>query len=200
MSIAPAEALKTGIRPYRLTVEQYLKMIDAGIFREGHRVELLGGMLVAQMTKHESHNFSVRSLGYLVRGLVPADWLVSEEKSVVIGKRWRPEPDIAVIRGPNDRYRAEAPKAEDIAMLAEIADSSYATDRGMKWRRYAACGVPSYWIVNIPGRVVEVYGDPADEGGSFRYRDAKLFGLEDEIPLVIDGREVGRIAVRDLLP
>jgi Uma2 family endonuclease len=200
MSIAPAKAPKTGIRPYRLTVEQYLKMIDAGVFREGHRVELLGGMLVAQMTKHDPHDFAVEMLGRILRRLLSDEWRVREEKSVVLGKHWRPEPDIAVVRGAPDRSHIQAPQAEDIVLLVEAADSSYAADRGSKWRRYAACGISAYWIINIPAGVVEVYDDPTDEGKLAHYRDVKSFGLDDEIPVVIEGREIGRVLVRDVLP
>ena len=49
--------------PYRLTVRQYLKMIDAGIFRDEDHVELLGGLLVDKMTKKDPHNFAIDMLG-----------------------------------------------------------------------------------------------------------------------------------------
>ncbi len=58
----------------------------------------------------------------------------------------------------------------------------------------------SYWLVNIPARVVEVYGDPAGGGASAAYRIAKTFGPDGEVPVVLDGREVGRVDVRSFLP
>jgi Uma2 family endonuclease len=197
---AQAKASRGGIVPFRLTVEQFLKMIDTGILSDRDRVELLGGILVTKMVKHTPHNFASRGLSEALRRLLPADWLISEEKSLVLGPHWRLEPDIAVIRGPNDRYRGRDPQADDIAMVVEVADSSYAKDRGAKWRRYAACRIASYWIVNIPARVVEVHGDPAGEGREAQYRASRSFGPEEEIPVTIDGREVGRVAARDVLP
>jgi hypothetical protein len=50
--------------------------------------------------------------------------------------------------------------------------------------------------VNIPKRRVEVYRRP--EGT--RYAEQQVYGPDDEVPVVLDGREVGRIAVRDVLP
>lgn len=38
--------------------------------------------------------------------------------------------------------------------------SSLATDRGTKRRLYASCGVPEYWVVNLPERCIEVYTEP----------------------------------------
>jgi Uma2 family endonuclease len=197
---APARAARGGIVPFRLSVEQFLKMIDAGILTDRDRVELLGGVLAAKMVKHNPHNFAVGSLAAALRQLLPEGWFVSEEKSVVLGQRWRPEPDIAVVRGPLDRFRQQSPQADDLTMLVEVAESSYAKDRGVKWRHYASCGVASYWIVNLETRTIEVYGDPAGEGREARYRASRSFGPDDEIPVTIDGREVGRVAARDVLP
>ncbi|MCA1685579.1 MAG: hypothetical protein LC745_06255, partial [Planctomycetia bacterium] len=74
-----------GIRPYPITVPQFLKMIVAGVFPEGARVELLGGVLAEQMTKYAPHNFCVGRLAEALRGIAAAGWFVSEEKSVVLG-------------------------------------------------------------------------------------------------------------------
>ncbi len=200
VSIAPAKASRGGIVPFRLTVEQFLKMIDAGIFSDGSHVELLGGILVNKMTKHDPHDFAVDNLSAILGRLLPDGWIARQEKSVVLGKHWRPEPDIAVARGPRERYRGQAPQAEDLALVVEVADSSYAADRGAKWRRYAACRVPAYWIVNIDARSIEVYTDPVGEGRDAQYRASRSFGIDDEIPVTIDGREVGRVAARDILP
>jgi Uma2 family endonuclease len=189
-----------GISLYRLTVRQYLKMIDAGVIPEGDRVELLGGVLVDQMTKHTPHNFCVGRLGRILHGLLPTDWIVREEKSLAVGRYWRPEPDIAVVRGPDDLYRARDPRATDVALIVEVAEATYRADRGVKWRKYAAAGIPTYWIVNLAGRQVEVFGDPAGRGRAAAYRQVSAFGEGAEVPVVIGGREVGRVAVSEILP
>ena len=191
----------TGPTLYRLTVRQFETMIDAGVFPEGAHVELLGGLLVDQMTKNPPHDFAVTRLDSRLRAmLLPAAWHVREEKATMLGRRWRPEPDLAVVRGSDDLYRNRFPRAADVGLLIEVSDTSYAADRGAKWRRYAAVGIPVYWIVNLDKRVVEVYGSPAGRGKLAKYRDVATFGKDDEVPVVIDGREVGRIVVKDILP
>ncbi len=190
--------MATDIRP--ITVENYLAMILDGTIPPDARLELLDGRLVEQMTKYPPHNFSARQLGLLLKSLVPAPWLISEEKSLALGRFWRPEPDLAVIRGPNDRYRASDPKADDVALLIEVADSSYSTDRGEKWRAYASARIPIYWIVNINQRLVEVYREPTGRGQNAAYRTTEIFGAESVVPVMIDGQNVGRVVVKEILP
>ena len=184
----------------RITVGRYLEMIHSGAIPSEVHVELLDGRLVEQMTKYAPHNYTSRQLGLMLRAILPTAWLISEEKSLVLGRYWRPEPDIAIIRGPNSRYRTQDPVAADVGLLVEVADSSYPTDRGEKWRAYAAARVPTYWIVNINECRIEVYTDPTGRGKSASFRGSLSFGADAEIPVVIDGQEIGRLAVKDILP
>lgn len=190
----------SGMVPYRLTVRQFEKMIDAGIFRDEDHVELLGGLLVNKMVKHAPHNVAVTGLATRFRGILGFGWFVYEEKSVQLSRWSRPEPDVAVIRGQLNDFSERNPTAADIAIVAEVADSSYAKDRGKKWRKYAAAKLAIYWIVNLPARRIEVYTAPSGRGKSAGYRDVSIYGEDDEVPVVIEGRELGRIKVRDVLP
>ena len=127
------------------------------------------------------------------------DWVVREEKSVVLGRFSRPEPDIAIARALRERYRSVSPDAADLASLIEVDDTSYAKDHGKKWRKYAASKIPVYWIVNLPMRQIEVYTEPSGRGRSAVYQVSKVYSPDDEIPVVLAGRELGRLKVRDLL-
>ncbi len=191
-------AVGSGLPIYRFNVEQYLKMIVAGVFPDGARVELLSGVVVSKMTKYTPHNYSVMMLGACLRPILPSDWIIREEKSIVLGYNWRPEPDLVVARGPYARYARADPNAADLALIAEIADSSVAEDRGLKWRQYAATGIPSYWILQIKQARVDVFTDPTGRGESANYQTSTTYARGQEIPVVIDGVEVGRIAVNDL--
>ncbi len=194
------QAVPAGVKPYRLSFRQYFAMIGAGVFPDDARVELLGGVLVRKMTRYPPHAYCVLQLATLSRGLVPAPWLVSEEKPVELGRYWCLEPDIAVVRGPSSLFRARFMAVGDLGFLAEVSESSHAQDRGLKWRGYASARVPIYWIVNLPKRQVEVYRDPAGRGRKAAYRSAEVFGVDATVPVVIGGHEVGRVAVRDILP
>jgi Uma2 family endonuclease len=188
-----------GLVPYRLTVRQFEKMIDAGVFHDDDHIELLGGLLVEKMVKNDPHDFAIDMLGSILNKMLTADWIARQEKSVVLGRFWRPEPDIAVARGPRERYRTQCPRALDLAMLIEVADSTYAKDRGTKWRCYAAARVSDYWIVNLPERQIEVYSGSSGRGKSALYQDVTIFAADEEVPLIIEGRNLGRIRVSEVL-
>ena len=69
-------------------------------------------------------------------------------------------------------------------------------DRGEKQTLYAATGIPVYWIVNLKNRQVEVYTGPGPDG----YASRNDFVEGHDVPVMIGGIEVGRIAVADILP
>ena len=204
MPTAPAPGAagvtRSGIVPYRLTVGQFEKMIDAGIFRDEDHVELLGGLLVDKMVKNPPHNVAVIKLGTALRDKLPAGWFVNEEKSVQLSRWSGPEPDVAVVRGLPDDYGQRNPTAKAIGLIAEVADSSYAKDRGEKWRNYAAAKIPVSWIVNLPQRRIEVSTSPSGRGKAAGYRDSRTYGADDQVPVILEGREVGWIKVSDVLP
>jgi Uma2 family endonuclease len=189
----------TGLVPYRINVRQFEKMIDAGVFREGEHVELLGGILVA-MTINPPHVVIVTCLANLLRPLLPADWLLFEEKPVQFGRWWLPEPDIAVVRGSYASYLNHLPRPAEIGFLVEVSDSSYAKDVGIKLRGYARARVPVYWIVNVGLRQVEVHTDPQGRGRTAHYRGVLIRKVGEQVPVVIDGQERGQLAVADLFP
>ncbi len=186
--------------PYRLSVRQFKAMIDADIFPRGAQVELLGGMLVQMMTIGDPHDNTLDALAEQLRPLAPAGWLVREDKSLQIGPRSRLQPDIAIVRGPRAQYYKRTPHARETALVVEVSQTSHAYDRGEKWRAYAAARVPTYWIVHLAKGQVEVYRDPAGSGKSAAYKSTEVFGVDATVPVVIDGNEVGRVAVRDFLP
>jgi hypothetical protein len=56
-----------------------------------------------------------------------------------------------------------------------------------------------YWIVNIPERRVEVYSSPTGRGKAARYRECAIYGADQEVPVIVDGQELGRIKVSDIV-
>jgi Uma2 family endonuclease len=70
----------------------------------------------------------------------------------------------------------------------------------LKKRLYALVGIPVYWIANLSENQFEVYTDPSGPAEEPDYRQRQIYGPSDEIPVLIEGVEVGRIPVRELLP
>ena len=187
-------------RSYRLNVKQFLGMCRAGILPGDNRFELLDGRVIKQMTQNPPHSSTVGRLGRCFNRLLTDAWVVNEDKPVQLNPRWLPVPDMAILVGPDRRYDAAMPTAADLVLLVEVSDTTYATDRGYKWRKYAAAAIPTYWIVNLGKRQVEVYREPGGTGPNAAYGSVEIYGSDAAVPVVIGGHEFGRLAVADLLP
>ena len=87
-----------------------------------------------------------------------------------------------IVRGPRDRYRSAAPRIADLGFLIEVADVSYAKDRGLKWRRYASVGVGHYWIVNLKQKRIEVYSQPEGRGKAAAFKEIGSTGSTTKFP------------------
>lgn len=178
---------------YRLSVPKFDRMAAAGLFGDD-RVELLDGILTMRTTG-PAHDYAVTRLGELLRDLLPRDrWTVREEKPLLMGRFWKPLPDVAVVRGPALTYAHRTPGRGDLALLVEVADASYARDTGKKLRWYQRCGVPTYWVVDLNRRRVEVR-----EMGPRGLQEFTPYLEGEEVPLILDGHGLGRVAVGDLL-
>jgi Uma2 family endonuclease len=91
------------------------------------------------------------------------------------------------------------PRPQDIGLLIEVADTSLDEDRDYKGPLYALADIPLYWIVNLVNRQIEVYSQPRG-GRSPGYQRRVDYREADQVPLMIAGRKLKLIAVRDLLP
>ena len=114
--------------------------------------------------------------------------------------RQRARAGCIVIRGDPDDYPDLHPGPDEVALVVEVADSTLRRDRSTKKRIYARAGIPVYWIANLIESRFEVYTDPTGPADQPDYRQRQEYGPDDEIPVVLDGVEVGRLLVRDLLP
>jgi Uma2 family endonuclease len=184
---------------YRLSVEQYHAMARAGILDEDAPVELLEGWLVQKMTKHAPHTLATLLVRRGLERLVSSEWFVNGQEPITLSDG-EPEPDVFVVRGNPRDYRERHPGPEEVALVVEVAESSLQTDRGAKLRSYVRAAVPVYWIVNLKARQIEVYTEPHTTRKTAVYRQRHNFGASDTIPVVLDGAEIGGLAVRDLLP
>ncbi len=184
---------------WRFSVEHYHAMIQAGILTEDDPVELLEGWLVTKMSKNPKHRISTRRARKALERIVPPGWYVDSQEPLTTANS-EPEPDGMIARGETDQYPDRHPGPQDVALVVEVADSSLQRDRSLKKRLYAAAGIPVYWIVNLIDGQLEVYTDPSGPAEQPDYRQQRHYGSADTVPVVIEAREVGHIAVRDLLP
>jgi len=173
-------------------------MIDAGILTEDDKVELLEGFIFRKMTRNPPHDATLMRLDDLIRERIPPAWRVRIQSAIVTGDS-EPEPDLAVVAGPAERYRKSHPRPGDVALLVEVSDRTLARDRGRKRRLYARAGIEIYWIVNLVDRQVEVYTEPSGTRRPARFGQMRTYQEGDEVPLVVGGESMTPLSVKDLL-
>lgn len=200
---SPASPMPVTISPQlasrlsRLTVARYDRMIEDGAIVDFEDVELIEGLLVTKMGRNRPHvQAGKMGLAALLR-IVPTGWHVAKEDPIVASDWSKPEPDLALVRGRVADYATRDVTAGDLGLVVEIAASSLSVDRDVMGRLYAFGGVPVYWIVNLVDGLVEVYTDPDPVQG---YRSRVDFSRGASIPVVVDGRDVGRVSVDEMMP
>ena len=184
----------------RFTVEEYHAMIQAGVFTEGEPYELIEGWLLPKMTRNAPHDLCVQRLQRMFMKLLPSEWLCFVQSAVTLADG-EPEPDVAIVRGPDDKYALRHPEGPDVGLVVEVADSSLVRDRGNKLRSYARASIPIYWIANIPADVLEIYTEPGvDRGGEPTYLKRQDLQRTDVVDVAMGKRQFGTVKVSELLP
>jgi Uma2 family endonuclease len=155
-----------------LSVQDYHRMIEVGIFGPEERVELLAGQLILKDAKSPLHcAVTTRARRVLEERLGDSRSerfcqrvLVSVQNPVILDDWSEPEPDLAVVRPDPLDYGAGHPMVADIFLLVEVADSSLKFDREVKALAYGKAGVMEYWVVDVVGRRLHVFRSPGPEG------------------------------------
>jgi Uma2 family endonuclease len=188
--------------PYRLSADDYFRMVENDIIPADRRVGLWEGQLYEKMARKLPHSGASSKAAHTLIRVLPAGWCFWPENPILIDDFTAPLPDAALVRGTPDDYtrRGSNPKAEEIGLVIEIADSSLRKNLTRTLETYARAGLPVYWVVNLADRRVEVFSQPRPAGDSAAYAAGEAYGPGTEVPLVLDGREVARIPVSELLP
>lgn len=143
-----------------LTVGEYHRMGEVGILGEHDRVELIEGELIAMSPIGSHHSGTVNALNRTLVRVVGDNGIVAVQNPVQLDDRTEPEPDFAVLKPRADDYRQATPRADEVLLIIEVADTSLAYDRAVKRSLYARHGIPEFWIVNLAGNEVEVCRAP----------------------------------------
>ncbi len=163
----------------RLTLADYDRMIEAGVFDQGRRrrLEFIRGEIREMNPIGSPHEVIVDRLAEWSFENRPKSkpWVRVQNSIGLPSLESAPEPDLAwVVRRD---YSSGRPGAEDVLLVIEVAETSLAYDTGEKAELYAAAGVADYWVVDVAARVIEVRRQPA--GG--RYRSLKTHTGDDEV-------------------
>lgn len=189
VSIAAPEPVKDR----KFTVDEYYRMVEVGLIARDERVELINGRVLQMSPIGPTHAFLVQKLNEILGGQLTREYTMIVQSSVRLDQRNEPEPDLAVLTGPAERYRDRLPEAGDVRLLIEVSESSLSFDQNEKLELYAENGIPEVWIVNAVNKRVERYCEPIDR----RYK--KIEHFSDDQTICAGDLEELRLAVADLL-
>ncbi len=113
----PAAAQAT---PYRFTVAQYEQMIEAGVFHEDERIELIEGEIIQMAAVGVRHATCIVQFNELLQQLVAGKFYVSPQNPMRLPDNSEPQPDLMVIQ--RKKY-AETPGVADVLFVVEVADT-----------------------------------------------------------------------------
>jgi Uma2 family endonuclease len=166
----------------RWTREEYDKMIAAGIFASGDRVELVDGEILQMTPQGSVHATVILLVQNALRLAFGPAFSIRPQLPIALTPDSEPEPDLAVVSGNPLDYWNQHPATA--LLLVEVSDTTLERDRQRKGSLYARAGVQDYWIVNLIDRCVEVYREPR-EG---TYRSCQRFFIGDSLaPLSAPG-------------
>ena len=143
-------------------VDEYYRMIDAGILSEDDRVELIEGEVIKMSPIGKLHAACVKRLNELFVFLVGRTAIVSVQDPIRLSDFSEPQPDLALLKRRDDFYSSGHPTPDDVLLVVEVADSSVQYDRVIKMPLYARSGIPEAWLVDVARDLVEVYARPVN--------------------------------------
>ena len=177
-------------QPAQISRKRYERMIDAGIFDDDDKIELLHGVLVAMTPQGIAHQAVIRRLDKLLQRLCGDDADVGAQLPFAASDMSVPEPDLCITPvGAGDRALPDR-----ALLVVEVAETSLQRDRGEKSAIYAAAKVPEYWVVDVKRKVVEIYREPLED----HYGSSRVARPGDRLELLmLPGRFV---EIQDVFP
>ncbi len=145
---------------HRFTTDEYDRMIEAGVIREGTRVELIEGEIVEMAPMGHRHFRCISLLNAIISDNRPTGSVVSVQCPILLTDNSEPEPDLMLVRDL-DMILTKATPA-DILFLIEVADTTIDEDRHQKLPRYARAGIAEAWLVDINAGIIERHSEPRD--------------------------------------
>jgi Uma2 family endonuclease len=160
---------------HRLDTDTYNRMVATGAL-EDEPVELLEGLLVEMSPQGSRHAVVIMRL---TRHFAPAPAWLAVQLPLEIRSRSEPEPDLVLTESePTAQHHIR-----DALLAVEVAVTSHKKDREAKAPVYARAGVPTYWLVDVPAKTVEVRTEPGPDG----YGRCDVYGAGTMVPSPAEG-------------
>jgi len=143
---------------YRFTVDEYHRLGEAGILGGDDRVELLDGDLINMAPISGEHRTVVDTLNLLLASRAEQDrYRIGIQNPISLDPYSEPQPDVVLY---SSSVLGRHPRADEIYLLIEVADTSLSYDVGPKLAAYGRAGIREVWVIDAVRRRVLVYRRP----------------------------------------
>ena len=155
------------------SIAEYHKMIEAGILGD-RNIQLINGELVEMSPEGVIHAAYGGSIADYLREVLRGKAWIREAHPITIDNS-EPEPDIAIVKLPKNKYFQNHPVASDLFCLIEISDTTLNYDLKQKKEIYAAANIPEYWVANVKEKKLVVFTQP--NNGDYLNRSELTTGI-----------------------
>ena len=186
MAVKTVQA-QTEHQPRLITVEQYEQMVQAGVFPEDDRIELIEGQMINMSPIGASHSGQVKGLNRLLAKYVTEAALISIQDPIRLPQS-EPQADLALLKPKDDFYAGGHPAASDVLLVVEVSDTTADYDLNVKIPLYGRSGIAEAWLIDLASRSIEVYRGPSRAG----FREKQTYAPGDELaPLALPDVRLG---------
>lgn len=149
---------------HKFTVQQYELIVEAGIFAESDRFELIDGEIRVMSPIVRKHAVCVAKTARAFQIKLGDRTIIWIQNPILLSNYLQPQPDLAILKWRDDFYAEALPTPDDILLIIEVADSTIAYDSDVKSPLYAANGIPEMWLFDVNKKIVEGYSQPSASG------------------------------------
>jgi Uma2 family endonuclease len=161
----------------KITVEQYYRMEEAGMFHPEQRLELINGKIIYMSPIGRKHGSCVAVLTEIFVSQFKDKVFTWVQNSIQLNNLSEPQPDLALLKRRGDFYRDRLPIPNDILLIIEVADSTISYDRNVKIPLYGSAGIIEAWLIDVNEKTLTKYTQPNPEG----YQSIEVFKPSDVI-------------------
>jgi Uma2 family endonuclease len=164
-------------------------MLDAGVLRDGEKVELIEGELVEMSPQGPLHWDVTHALSRWFRFNLPRELDFASQGPFRLGEFDEPEPEFFIFR---DAPSVNDVRGPDALLVIEVSFTSLSFDLNVKSAVYARHGVREYWVVDVEGQRTLVHTLGADGA----------YAAPNEVPFVAPLAAPGgaQLTIADLAP
>ena len=160
-ALAQTDSLQAYPERKRFTVHDFHAMIEAGVFHEDDRLELIDGEIIKMTPIGKRHVVCVRRLTTFFARNLPQDVFLDVQNPLYLAEGREFYPDLMLLR-QTANTNEDIAEPSDVLLAVEVSDTTLRFERTVKLPSYAEAGVPGVWIIDLRNERVLIHRDPLD--------------------------------------